>query len=185
MKERYRQLVDYVREAAGATSGQFLHSHACPVLLWPQGQAWTEETTFQFETYSGEFNGEQQAEATADSESQAHETLVIEVRKQASSSPANMICVGRAANNDIVLTNSTVSKLHAYFMKTPEGDSLEIVDANSTNGTRVNGEHLTPYRGHPLRGRDHIQFGPYIQTVYLTAEGFYELLQQLHRVGVI
>jgi hypothetical protein len=185
MKERYEQLVHYVRKAAGLPSSRYLQSHDFPVLLWPQGKDWTEDTTLQFETYSGEFNNEKPTEIPAENESQVNETLVMEVRKRVSSSPTNMICVGRATNNDLVLYNSTVSKLHAYFVKTAGADTLEIVDANSTNGTRVNRKRLTPYQVHPLSNRDHIQFGPYIQAMYLTARGFYELLQQLHRVGII
>ena len=186
MTERFRQLVHYVREAAGLTSAQFVKVHNHPFLIWPQGQDWTEETFFQFETLSGEYDSQQPSEASPPgSESQVSNTLVVEVRKQVSSSPTNMICVGRAANNDIVFANNTVSKLHAYFLKTAVQSSLEVVDANSTNGTRVNRRRLVPYQSQPLLNRDHIQFGPFVQVMYLTASGFLELLQQLHRTGIV
>jgi hypothetical protein len=43
---------------------------------------------------------------------------------------------------------------------------------------------LVAYNNKTLYNRDNIQFGPAIQMVYLTAEGFYDLLQQLHRSGI-
>jgi hypothetical protein len=55
------------------------------------------------------------------------------------------ITVGRASNNDIVLTHKSVSKLHAYFtvQSTPgPGGAIEemlVYDAESQNGTLANG----------------------------------------------
>ena len=83
-----------------------------------------------------------------------------------------------------MIANKTVSKLHTYFVLSAEGDSYQIVDANSTNGTLVNNKRLVAYKNKPLFNRDNIQFGPSIQMVYLTSEGFYDLLQQLHRSGI-
>lgn len=112
----FRPIVDYLREVAGLTSSIFLEKYKYPVLLWPQAGDWTEDTTFQFETYSSEYSEELPGEISLGTESQVAETLVIEIQKQASTAPTNMICVGRAANNDIVLANKTVSKLHSYFL---------------------------------------------------------------------
>src|SRR5579883_107672 len=53
---------------------------------------------------------------------------------------AHMITVGRAMNNDVVLADSTVSKVHAYFTRTPGGWML--TDQHSTNGTYVEGKQL-------------------------------------------
>lgn len=49
------------------------------------------------------------------------------------------IWVGRAFNNDIVLRDRTVSKCHAYFDYQGSG-ALQLKDAKSRNGTRVDGE---------------------------------------------
>ena len=92
--------------------------------------------------------------------------------------------IGRMSDNDIVLANNTVSKLHTYFLVSEKGDAYDIVDANSTNGTVVNNKQLVAYKNQPLVNRDNIHFGPSIQMVYLTPEGFYELLLQLHRSGL-
>lgn len=185
MAKRYQSLVHYVREAAGSSSSQYLAVHNHPVLLWPQGREWSEQSLFQFETFAGEYNDHQALHVHTDSETQISKTLVIEVRKLVESSPTHMICVGRAANNDIVFSNNTVSKLHAYFLQGADGTSYELVDANSTNGTRVNRHRLIPYQSQVMVNRDQIQFGPSIQVMYLTAQGIYELLHQLHRSGIV
>jgi hypothetical protein len=184
MTGRFRPIIDYLREAAGLTASRFFEKYKHPVLLWPKAGDWMEDTTFQFETYSSEYSDELPGEISPGTESQIAETLVIEIRKQTSTAPTNMICVGRAANNDIPLANNTVSKLHTYFLASEHGDSYEIVDANSTNGTVVNNRRLIAYKNEPLANRDQIQFGPSIQMVYLTPAGFYDLLQKLHQSGI-
>jgi hypothetical protein len=184
MTGRFRPVASYLKEAGGLTSSQFLEKYKHPVLLWPQAGDWIEDTAFQFETFSSEYSEELPGAISPSTESQIAKTVVVKILKQANSAPTNMICVGRAANNDIVLANNTVSKLHTYFLVSEKGDSYDIVDANSTNGTVVNNKQLVAYKNQPLLNRDNIQFGPSIQMVYLTPEGFYELLQQLHRSGL-
>ena len=184
MVESFRPIAEYLKEASGLTSSLFQAKHKYPVLLWPQAGDWIEDTAFQFETFSSEYSDEPPGEISPSTESQIYETLVIELAKHGSSAPANMICLGRAANNDIVIANNTVSKLHTYFVVSKDGAAYEVVDANSTNGTVVNNKRLVAYKNKPLFNRDSIQFGPSIQMVYLTPEGFYDLLQQLHRSGI-
>ena len=184
MVESFRPIAEYLKEASGLTSSLFQAKHKCPILLWPQAGDWIEDTAFQFETFSSEYSDELPGEISPSTESQIYETLVIQIAKHASSAPANMICLGRAANNDIVIANNTVSKLHTYFVVSKEGDSCEVVDANSTNGTVVNNKRLVAYKNKVLFNRDSIHFGPSIQMVYLTPEGFYDLLQQLQRSGI-
>jgi hypothetical protein len=184
MTERFRPIVEYLRDTAGLTLSLFQEKYNYPVLLWPQAGDWMEDTHFQFETFVSEYSDEDPSDISPGTESQIAQTLVVEIRKQAGTAPSNMICVGRAANNDIVLANKIVSKLHTYFLVSEPGDSYEIVDANSTNGTVVNNRRLIAYKNQPLVNRDQIKFGPSIQMVYLTPQGFHELLQQLQRSGI-
>jgi FHA domain-containing protein len=59
---------------------------------------------------------------------------------------AERILVGRASNNDIVIRHESVSKVHAYFEKAAHG-ALNLHDAKSANGTRVDGEPVDPNGG--------------------------------------
>ena len=52
-----------------------------------------------------------------------------------------MITVGRAANNDIVVEASSISKFHAYLENL--GGGWKLRDANSSNGTYVGPVQVT------------------------------------------
>jgi hypothetical protein len=103
MTGSFRPIASYLKETARLTFNQFLKKYNHPVLLWPQAGDWIEDTAFQFETFSSEYTEELPGPISPSTESQITKTVVVEVLKQASSAPTNMICVGRAANNDIVL----------------------------------------------------------------------------------
>lgn len=61
------------------------------------------------------------------------------VAKSGSNPWADRVLVGRASNNDIVLRNDRISKLHAYFQMSARG-VWRVFDAKSANGTRVDGD---------------------------------------------
>lgn len=63
--------------------------------------------------------------------------------------------MGRADENDIVLSGDLVSRKHARL--TTEGDVLQVEDLGSRNGSKVNGEPLTALR--QLRPGDLLQVG--------------------------
>ena len=66
----------------------------------------------------------------------------------------NMVTVGRAPDNTIVLYDPSVSGHHAQLERS--GDSYRLKDLDSTNGTRVNGIPTTETL---LRFDDRIRFG--------------------------
>ena len=183
MTDGFRPMLEHLREAAGLDREWFLERYCFPLLLWPQGRDWREDTPLQFETYKSDYKANASTDKSTSTESQTATTLIVEIRQQATSTPTNMIYVGRAADNDIVLADHTVSKLHAYFLPAEKGGSYQIVDANSTNGTMLNNRRLVPYQNHSIFNGDLIRFGPAIQMVYLSPEGFYELVQKLPQAG--
>jgi hypothetical protein len=73
--------------------------------------------------------------------SQPPPALIRLIRKVQRTFP-NMITVGRTANNDVVIVDESISKFHAYFQ--PQGKTLTLADAGSTNGTWVDEEQLSP-----------------------------------------
>lgn len=59
---------------------------------------------------------------------------------------------------DQVLSDDTVSRMHARFSVDREGE-MTVRDLNSTNGTWINGERLSPNESRPIRQGDHIRLG--------------------------
>jgi hypothetical protein len=75
-----------------------------------------------------------------------------------SSSPAN---IGRSPQNQLILNDPQVSKVHAQIH--PQGQNHIVVDLRSANGTFVNEQRLLPNTAHLLRVGDRVRFG---QTVF-------------------
>ena len=70
--------------------------------------------------------------------------------------------IGRAVDNDIVITSKRVSREHAFIQK--EGRKWMLEDRNSANGTFLNGDRvLTPVE---LRDGDQISIGGIILTFH-------------------
>lgn len=104
---------------------------------------------------------------------------VIPLEKRDKNSSDRMIFVGRSADNDIVLLNKMVSKLHAYFCEVPGSKVVQLVDMNSTNGTFVNGSKISPSVKTNLEDEDIISFGPETKLEFFSNLGFCQLLQHL------
>ena len=80
--------------------------------------------------------------------------------------PANgQASLGRGANNDIVLSDASVSMRHAQFQVSP--DALAVTDLGSTNGTFVNGQRLAANVPTRLRVGDALMLGRQQYTVQL------------------
>jgi hypothetical protein len=69
------------------------------------------------------------------------------IAKSGSNPWSDRVLVGRASNNDIVLRNDRISKLHAYFQyhgRETQRGAWRLYDARSANGTRVDGLVVPP-----------------------------------------
>jgi hypothetical protein len=85
---------------------------------------------------------------------------VIPIRA-AENSHTHLITVGRTSQNDVSIADISVSRLHAYFKRTPEG-AFQLHDVGSTNGTIVNDVSVrTKETGPPtdVKSGDSIRFG--------------------------
>jgi hypothetical protein len=85
------------------------------------------------------------------------------------------ISVGRTRNNDIVFPTRFVSKVHAFFARTPAGD-WELCDRGSTNGTFLNGVQLRTGEWERVRIDDVLRFG-YIEGYFVRPERAYAVLR--------
>ena len=143
--KRVRTLTNYSQEMIEPTSSQFVEVHTRPVLLYSKSPSWLEDLWSPLKDTLVLFNRGEPLMDPAESRPQIDKIQIIEIRKYTSSSPANQIIIGREPNNDIVFSHESISKVHAYLVETEPGESYEIIDANSTNGTRVNNQELLPF----------------------------------------
>jgi diguanylate cyclase (GGDEF)-like protein len=74
--------------------------------------------------------------------------------------PAGRSTIGRKPDNDIVIADSSASRVHAAFEYDPSADSVVIRDLGSRNGTFVNHERLSGERR--VVGTDQLRIGQHL-----------------------
>ena len=72
---------------------------------------------------------------------------------------AGKMTIGRQLDNDVVLSDTSVSRLHAEIQYRPDDNWVAIHDRQSANGTFVNLQRLKQGQVHHLRLNDLIQIG--------------------------
>lgn len=100
--------------------------------------------------------------------------LVLPIRKRTDLF-REMISVGRAPNNDVVVPDVSVSKFHAYFRV--DGESIALIDAASRNGTRVDGVPIAAKVSSAVRLGARIELGD-VALVLVGAEGCWNALRR-------
>jgi pSer/pThr/pTyr-binding forkhead associated (FHA) protein len=103
---------------------------------------------------------------------------VIELVKSDRNSFAQKILVGRTETNDLVISDLTVSKHHAFFRFDEQAQRMSLTDTGSTNGTVINGSQLDPRQSRYLADGDQITFGD-VHFIFYSASGFYDLLTSI------
>jgi pSer/pThr/pTyr-binding forkhead associated (FHA) protein len=66
--------------------------------------------------------------------------------------------VGRGADNDLSLNDTSVSKIHATLLLNSEG-TLMVADTGSTNGTFINGRRISYGEARQIEDGDVVGFG--------------------------
>ena len=66
--------------------------------------------------------------------------------------------VGRASDNELMLNDQSVSKIHAALLMTTEG-SLLVADTGSSNGTYINGRRISYGESRVIEEGDVVGFG--------------------------
>jgi hypothetical protein len=85
------------------------------------------------------------------------------------------IGVGRAANTDVCLPLTTLSKYHAFFSVDGRGGYV-VADAGSKNGSWLDGRRLVPRQPVPLGDGGKLRLGAH-KFLFYTYAGFIRLLE--------
>ena len=175
----HEKVLDYLQSLQGLGPEKFQATYSHPFLLENYLAPSSRSKLGRVETIS-ELDVENFLSPTGTSKDEPLlQARAIPLEKRDKDSADRMIFVGRSANNDILLLNKMVSKLHAYFCQVPGSEIIQLVDMNSTNGTFLNGDRLSPSVKMNLNDADVISFGPETELEFFSAPGFCQLLQQL------
>jgi len=98
------------------------------------------------------------------------EVEVYPLSKKPGASFPDRITIGRTSNNDVVIADHSVSRLHAYVRRV--GDVWVVADAGSKNGSWLRGEALEARRERPMVSRAILRLGDVDLTFYLAADLF-------------
>ena len=107
--------------------------------------------------------------------------FVVPIRKAEGNAFGMMFTIGRAPNNDVVIKHPAISKFHAYLRQA--GESWSIYDADSMNGTAIDGQRLAPEKAYPLRDGQVLQFGGAVVGELLTPAELHQRLRLEHALG--
>jgi pSer/pThr/pTyr-binding forkhead associated (FHA) protein len=69
------------------------------------------------------------------------------------------VTIGRSRRCDVRVENDSVSKVHGSVVFDAQGGEYFLIDENSRNGTRINGEPLTPGVPTAVWSGAHVSFG--------------------------
>jgi len=89
------------------------------------------------------------------------------VKKPGASFP-DRITIGRTSNNDIVVADASISRLHAYVKR--DGKQWVVADGGSKNGSWLKGASLEARRERPLESRNVLRIGDVDLTFYLASD---------------
>jgi hypothetical protein len=105
------------------------------------------------------------------------DTLLLPLKKTLRNSLSDRILVGRSGNNDIIISDKTVSKTHGWFL--PPEDEYQLwrfYDKDATNGTTINLKRVPPKSATFIRSGDEIHFGN-MRILFLHPDDAYGLCE--------
>lgn len=161
-----RALTFYARQLLNQPA-EFTRGLTVPILVW-EAPPQKKDEDLMFGTVSG----------AASPRPTSGDPLVFELKKGNSKQNAFVfgVTVGRTENNDIPLDDNSVSRFHAYFQNDPKKGWL-LIDAESRNGTFVDGEKLKGKTPMQVEPGSRVRFGTIEMTMY-SPEQFIAFLQK-------
>src|SRR5579883_3274859 len=107
--------------------------------------------------------------------------FVYPVAKRQGANPFGFVTLGRALNNDIVLPYPSVSKFHASLRAL--GGKWTITDADSVNGTGLDGVRLPSEKPAPIDSGMILELGGSLQFMFLGPSETWDHMKALSRQG--
>jgi hypothetical protein len=163
-------LDDFIDESQRCDRPTFVRSHAYPflVITVPEeaGDGWRAFRTTHFT----------QKQVHTPLPPSAAEYRLLRVVKTSRNPWVDRISIGRASNNDLVVRDPSVSKLHAHLRMEPS--RVTVADAGSRNGTSVNGRPLRELEAVQLVSGDELQFGK-VNMTFQDAAALFDFLRRL------
>jgi len=176
---RYNKISYYLQTPSALEFADYVRANPHGFLLEKSQNVLDDKVVFQFNTVSLDDDHAMRPITRDFSVASVLESRVVEVKRRKSDKAKNTITIGRAATNDIVLYNSTISKAHAYLYIHPSRAACYLVDCDSQNGTLLNGEVLKPFERYKVVDCDEICFGPQTKIVYFSSIAFANFINQL------
>ncbi len=99
---------------------------------------------------------------------------IYPLAKKPGASFPDRITIGRTPNNDVVIPDHSVSRLHAYVKP---GRAWVVADAGSKNGSWLRGHALEPRREVALPSKAVLRLGDVDLTFFLASDLFDALVQ--------
>ena len=157
----YRQLVqlgrdEFVAAAAPAALVRYRSAGADPII-----PSYLDEETIEDATMP--ISREPLAPGETDLE-------VFPLAKKPGASFPDRITIGRTTNNDIVIMDHSISRLHAYVRKA--GDGWVVADAGSKNGAWLRGDTLEARKERPIASRAILRLGDVEMTFFTAVDLF-------------
>ncbi len=106
-----------------------------------------------------------------DAEISLHSAIFYLHKKPTGNTKADLISIGRAETNDLVLDDTPISREHAYIRI--QSGHFYLTDLGGTNGTMLNEKQMTPHVEVELQPGDSIGFGRY-QFSFMSPERFFK-----------
>ena len=138
-----------------------------PVLIWKAPPSEVSGQTWQG-THSG----------VGPSRPHQGEALVFDVRKQPTKNNAFAmgVTIGRIDSNDVPLDDVSVSRFHAWLQT--DARSWTLCDAESKNGTFLDGKRLTPNQKLPVKDKAKLKFGE-VEVIFLEVDALIAMMEEM------
>jgi len=140
-----------------------------PVLIWK-----APPTDASGETWQGTHSG------VGPARPHEGEALVFDVAKdpRKQNAFAMGVTIGRVDSNDVQLDDASVSRFHAWLQQDARG--WVLCDAESKNGTFLDGKRLTAKQKVPIKDKSKLKFGE-VEVTFFGVEALIAMMEEMMR----